>query len=552
MITRSNAAPVLGQVLEAAGDDGEGAAVEARAGAAGSASPFVVSQLSSSVVRELAVLEKVCVRPLLRRVLDRESGIEDVIPIPCGSTLESVCPSCAQKARVLRMQQCAEGWHLGSEPDLGGDIGRNHFEDQADQGPDDVGHEMDGDRRVRSTRRRDDAVDLPRVPSDDRTIGRTFTSPDGHEYRPSMFLTLTLPSYGSITDGAPTEPDGYNYRRAAMDALLFPQLVDRFWQNLRRCAGYRVQYFAAVEPQQRLAPHLHAAIRGAIPRQLLRQVIRATYLQVWWPRCDRPVYVHRVPVWDGTGYIDEDTGEVLPTWEEAIDALADDPDAVAAHVMRFGTQADIRGIIAPSEEADRAIRYLTKYLTKAIAEPLAPDEDGGPTDERREAHIDRLHAEVRWLPCSEHCANWLRYGLQPKDARPGMRAGHCSSKAHDREHLGVGGRRVLVSRQWSGKTLAEHKADRATVVREALHAAGIVPSEVERLSADVRARDGLPRFVWTESRPHDAGEYRRVIFRSIQERRAWREQYDAAKLVSAPVDSQSATRDSCNPDGPSP
>ncbi|WP_328823625.1 hypothetical protein [Microlunatus kandeliicorticis] len=30
-----------------------------------------------------------------------------------------------------------------------------------------------------------------------------------------------------------------------------------------------------------------------------------------------------------------------------------------------------------------------------------------------------------------------------------MRAGDCSSKAHDREHLGLGGRRVLVSRQWS-------------------------------------------------------------------------------------------------------
>ena len=53
-----------------------------------------------------------------------------------------------------------------------------------------------------------------------------------------------------------------------------PKLVDRFVQNLRRCAGYRVQYFAAVEPQARLAPHLHVAIRGAIPRALLRQVIR--------------------------------------------------------------------------------------------------------------------------------------------------------------------------------------------------------------------------------------------------------------------------------------
>ena len=83
-----------------------------------------------------------------------------------------------------------------------------------------------------------------------------------------MFLTLTLPSYGKVSStGAPLNPESYDYRRAALDALHFPKLVDRFWQNLRRCAGYKVQYFAAVEPQRRLAPHLHAAIRGAIPRR---------------------------------------------------------------------------------------------------------------------------------------------------------------------------------------------------------------------------------------------------------------------------------------------
>ena len=35
--------------------------------------------------------------------------------------------------------------------------------------------------------------------------------------------------------------------------------------------------------------------------------------------------------------------------------------------MRFGTQVDIAGIIAPSPDADRAIRYLVKYLTKSGA-----------------------------------------------------------------------------------------------------------------------------------------------------------------------------------------
>jgi hypothetical protein len=67
---------------------------------------------------------------------------------------------------------------------------------------------------------------------------------------------------------------------------------------------------------------------------------------------------------------------------------------------------------------------------------------------------------LKYEPCSPTCANWLRYGIQPKNARPGLLPGFCKGKAHRREHLGYGGRRVLVSRKWSGKTLADHKAER--------------------------------------------------------------------------------------------
>jgi hypothetical protein len=356
-----------------------------------------------------------------------------------------------------------------------------------------------------------------------------------------MFLTLTLPSYGSITPGTgtPASPGLYDYRRAALDALHFPKLVDRFWQNLRRSAGYRVQYFAAVEPQERLAPHLHAAIRGAIPRATLRQVVKATYVQVWWPAHDQAVYADpdRFPRWDGSDYVDEQTGEVLPTWDHALDQLDRDENARPAHVMRFGTQTDMRGIIAPSPDADRAVKYLVKYLTKSVAETYAdPDHD----NRQREAHIDRLHYEVRYLPCSPQCANWLRYGVQPQNPGPGMRPGWCGSKAHDRENLGLGGRRVLVSRQWSGKTLTEHRADRAAVVREALTEAGIVAPEIERLAADVLSADGKPRFVWTDTQP-DPQLYARVILASIAERHRWKAQYQAAKTARASVDRLSAT-----------
>src|SRR4051794_25979102 len=218
------------------------------------------------MARELAISQRVCVRPLLRRVEDRQTGTKETVAIPCGSTRDAVCPPCAHKARVLQMQQCREGWHRDQEPDdqvadeLDDELGQEDDDQELDR---DVELEDAAGRRVRTTRHRSDVPDLPRAPVEDRTIGRTFTAPDGKTYRPSMFVTVTLPSYGLVTStGAALNPAGYDYRRAALDALHFAKLMDRFWQNLRRCAGYRVQYFATIEPQRRVAPHAHAAIRG--------------------------------------------------------------------------------------------------------------------------------------------------------------------------------------------------------------------------------------------------------------------------------------------------
>jgi hypothetical protein len=142
---------------------------------------------------------------------------------------------------------------------------------------------------------------------------------------------------------------------------------------------------------------------------------------------------------------------------------------------------------------------------------------------------------LRFLPCSPRCANWLRYGIQPEGTGPGLEPGFCERPAHDRSNLGVGGRRVLVSRQWSGKTLADHKADRAAVVREALATAGIVAPETERMAASVQLPDGSPRFVWTDLKP-DPTIYARVILAAIAERHRWRAQYEAAKATAGAVD----------------
>src|SRR3954452_13280943 len=232
--------------------------------------------VTAEVVRDYAADAGVCIRPLLRQVTDRETGQTTSVVIRCGSTREAICRSCADGARRLRMQQCAEGWHLADDP-----LPPSPDEaalDTTDQGSDD-GHVEDSaramDRRVRSTRRRTDVIDLPKVPQEHRSVGRTFTAPDGTTYRPSMFVTLTLGSYGKVIPGrkgvyvpgagTPVDPAAYDYRRAAVEALFFPRLFDRWVQNLRRCAGYKVQYFGAIEPQRRLAPHIHLAIRGRHP-----------------------------------------------------------------------------------------------------------------------------------------------------------------------------------------------------------------------------------------------------------------------------------------------
>ena len=296
----------------------------------------------------------------------------------------------------------------------------------------------------RSTRRRQDAPDLPRRPVERRTVGRVFAG----RYRPSTFLTLTLDSYGRVdNEGAAADPERYDYRRAARDAIHFPALVDRFWQNTRRCVGWEVQYFGTVEPQKRGAPHFHAAIRGAIPRAQLRAITAATYHQVWWPAHDHLLYGgERLPVWDtrAKAFTDLDTGAPLPSWDQACAELVE-----PAHVVQFGTQVHVKGILGGTEEAGRHVGYLTKYLAKSIGQAAGLGQHA--TDAHRD-HARRLHAELQVTPCSPRCPVWLLYGIQPKGVRHSMTPGHCKGKAHRPEHLGIAGRRVLVSRKWSNKT----------------------------------------------------------------------------------------------------
>ncbi|GAA1993442.1 hypothetical protein GCM10009754_85890 [Amycolatopsis minnesotensis] len=363
----------------------------------------------------------------------------------------------------------------------------------------------------RSTKRRQDAPNLPRRKVTKTTVGREYAG----RFRPSMFVTLTCDSYGPVRgDGSPVNPAAYDYRRAARDAVHFSALIDRWWQNLRRVVGWDVQYFATVEPQKRTAPHLHAAVRGAISHDTIRMVTDATYHQVWWPNHDEIVYTDRLPVWDmrSKSFVDPETEDALTDWDDAIEAVE-----TPAHVVTFGRQVHSKGILGGTEESGRHIGYLTKYLTKSTGEVVVAD------SARLADHHDRLHAALSVTPCSPRCGVWLLYGIQPKGATARTTPGHCKGRAHRRATLGLPGRRVLVSRKWSGKTLGDHKADRKAFVTRALAEIGIEKPQPDpaRLSwRKVESNDpNLP--------PRD-----HLIMHAIAERITWRAEYDRAMLAA--------------------
>src|SRR3984885_5648189 len=72
--------------------------------------------LARNVVKEVAAEHGACLRPVQLRRTDIDTGHIEQVLIPCGHTLASVCPPCAERARLLRAAQCREGWHLDQEP----------------------------------------------------------------------------------------------------------------------------------------------------------------------------------------------------------------------------------------------------------------------------------------------------------------------------------------------------------------------------------------------------------------------------------------------------
>src|SRR5262245_623090 len=348
----------------------------------GSRAARMAQPLARHALRLVAEANNICVNPIVLRRTDLDSGETGYVEVPCGARLASKCKPCAERNQRLRRQQIREGWHLADEPvpppqpptpeqqalvsyraQL--EFDRATAEREADwpgvaeldaaiveaddalsacqlRGSITPTERTTKPRRTRSTKRREDVAELPVLPVDSTTVGRVYAGRDGTAHRPSMLITLTLPGYGEVHSanrrgayrvpcacgtthhdfdpliGTPVDPSTYDYRRSALDAIHFAKLLDRWWQNVRRAAGWTSQYAGAVELQRRLAPHAHFAMRGTLPRKLLTQVAAATYHQVWWPPHDKPIYtVAKAPVWsdEHETYVDPKTGELVTSWQ---------------------------------------------------------------------------------------------------------------------------------------------------------------------------------------------------------------------------------------------
>jgi hypothetical protein len=171
------------------------------------------------------------------------------------------------------------------------------------------------------------------------------------------------------------------------------------------------------------------------------------------------------------------------------------------------------------------------YLTKSISQAA------GLATHTQQDHVRRLHGELQVTPCSPRCPVWLLYGIQPKGARHSMTPGHCKGKAHKPEHLGIAGRRVLVSRKWSNKTLDDHRAERGAFVRQLLEQTGIQPTH--------GPDDGPYR--WERTAPADPDVPPRpvLLLQAVAERQRWKAEYTAAQLAASgsPPDNRPATDD---------
>src|SRR5438067_11404987 len=77
----------------------------------------MAAPLARDSIRKIAEACGGCLRQVQLRRTDTVTGQIEQIMKPCGATLASICPPCAERAKLLRAIQCREGWHHEDEPD---------------------------------------------------------------------------------------------------------------------------------------------------------------------------------------------------------------------------------------------------------------------------------------------------------------------------------------------------------------------------------------------------------------------------------------------------
>jgi hypothetical protein len=107
--------------------------------------------------------------------------------------------------------------------------------------------------------------------------------------------------------------------------------------------------------------------------------------------------------------------------------------------------------------------------------------------------------------------------------------------------LGLGGRRVLVSRQWSGKTLSDHRADNRAWVRALL---GLSTNDNGDQKSGDPVRPAAARYAWELAKPDepDLAPLGHRLLRAISQRIQQRVQLDhARRQANAPPGEVPAT-----------
>ncbi|MFY1672703.1 replication initiator [Plantactinospora sp. WMMB334] len=159
--------------------------------------------------------------------------------------------------------------------------------------------------------------------------------------------------------------------------------------------------------------------------------------------------------------------------------------------------------------------------------------------DRKADLLERVAAEDQGCDPNE-VGELARTARVKADELHGLTPGRCTGKVHQRSTLGFTGRRVLVSRQWSGKTLADHRADNRAWIR-AILAGGMAdtdPADPEHGQGDEHgqaAADNPERYRFELARPEDPDvlplEHR--ILRAVSARIRWRTDLDAARQRAA-------------------